>query len=410
VIDIDKIIEFSIKIKTPTYIKQQKFIGNIYGTLKYIPGSTIFGAIGNYLLRNYCNQFKSNQFKSVYENCRKCTSKCEFFEAILSKDKIICNDATFIERNNSFKDDEYIRNLKSLTICRKDKNHIQDALLYYLQTKELSLPLCKTCNNPMKRGSKSVYLLMNGGKHFILKSLEPNVIMLTTTGVDRTTLSVREGILFRLECIEPDQIFTTKILVNESIVDIIKEALNGLDNYGIGGSRNRGFGRIEINILKERSTDEYISNRKDLVIKNSEILSNNLDYLPEGHNAVIITFKSDLNLLPFSFIPDGMEFTHLLNSRLSKFGIKLQSNEIQLIRFFGKKGIRAHFSEQNQMNSMLINQIEAGSSLVYSYPKSINDDFFGTLIYAELYHIGWNPERGFGQFICNSNIHFKGGI
>ncbi|MHA1231261.1 MAG: RAMP superfamily CRISPR-associated protein [Candidatus Helarchaeota archaeon] len=402
----DKYIDFLIKIKTPTFIKKQRYIGNIHGTLRYITGFVIFGAIGNYLLRNYCDKFKNNNFKSIYYSCTKCSKKCEFFKLILSTEKIICNDAIFMEKNtNNFKDDEIIRNLKSLIVCRKSKDHIFDNLIYYLENHDHALPTCKICNSSVKRTEKSVYLYQHNTPQLRLKSFEPDVLIIKKTGIDGTLGSAKENILYQLECIEPNQTFKSRILYNETLTDIVKESLNGIQEYGIGGNRNRGFGKIQINILKEYSCDDYIESRLKSIEDNSEILSNRLNWIDDDHEAIIITLKSDLNLMPFSFIPDGNDFVDLINSR---FSLNLPKEKIKLIKFIGKKNTRTQYLIQNQADLMIINQIEAGSILIYTYPKSIKTDLLNALTKSELYHLGWYPERGLGHIICNSKIHFIG--
>jgi len=402
-----KILEFTIKLKSPVHIKSQRFHGNVNGTLSYIPGSTIFGALGNYLLRTSCELFQNGNFKSIYDSCSKCEKKCGFYDIILTPNKLVCN--TGLLKTGNVEYDEIFRLLKTTQICRTDSNHVFDSLIFQLKEQNLNIvPKCsyRNCNSELKRKSKSVYYVKNNGKSS-LQSLSVQKNIVTRTVIDRTLGAAKSGFLYHIEYLEPGQKFISKLLINEEKLNLIKDALKGIEKLGLGGNRNRGFGQTEIKIEKIYDATEYISREKQRIQKNTNRLSEIL--IPENKNfkILIITFKSDFYNTPINFIPTGNEFLNLISDRLNLKNIDVQ---LKLHKIFCKKTNKNQYFEQDSLFYNILSVLEAGSIIVYLIDNKSFNNILEPLVKTQLYHIGWFADRGFGNFICNSQIYLDKNI
>ncbi|MHA1427090.1 MAG: RAMP superfamily CRISPR-associated protein [Candidatus Helarchaeota archaeon] len=394
------LLELAIDIKSPLHVKSHKFHGNVNETLSYIPGSTLYGALGNYILRTQCSKFKNNKFHSIYSTCVACEQKCAFYNIIVTPNQLICNDA--LKCNENVKHEHVFRNLNTLVVCRKNKEHIFDLLLHLLRNSKNDDFKCLEvdCRSDLKRKTKSVYYLKNGTISS-LHGLSVTKKLLTKTGINRKTRSSKEKYLYYLRYIEPNQTFKTRLLFQDEHFSIIKEALEGIELVGLGGNRNRGFGQVEVSYSKKEYQKE-VNERIRQFQENTELISNKLDFLDDEQRVLIVTLKSELIFMPLTLIPTGPELIRAINYRGNT---NIPEEGIKLHKIFVKKINRNLYLEQDSLKSLAISAIDAGSILVYLIEKKILDNHAEDLIKAEFNNIGWMPERGFGNFICNSEIY-----
>lgn len=74
------------------------------------------------------------------------------------------------------------------------------------------------------------------------------------------------GLLYTIESIPPGKNFILKGFIDEEVYDTIKKGIK----IKVGSCRNKGYGEIEVKVLKEMNLDEYIELRKDLIAKYME--------------------------------------------------------------------------------------------------------------------------------------------
>jgi len=398
-----KVIRISIRTKSPLYILERPSRTNVSNSLRYIPGSSIFGCVGRYFL----GQLDPSIIKEIYKNgafsaidkIDKTSVFIYFLKNFMMREfgnHELNNDSIFFSCSNAYftedpKINEVAPNLQTVGKCRKC-NAFQDTLMFQLLQRSSignllkSTPICAApnCESPLKKSPTFVTLNPSNG---LMKSIPK---MRTKTGI-ATDYALRnvtkneqgKGLLFRHQFICENQEFYCNI-IHDSQKITIDDIENALENYGIGARRSAGFGRVKVTRIEEK---EFNEKREEL----AESIKDDSNKLYESYRNYLN--KEDLFIIPFYLSSDLIpsENTIIPNSRFlnsSQKVIRIRSITHDCWKFY--------------------NCIEMGSvGYILSSKSKIDNDgeFYRNLATSQLLGIGQLTNRGFGRPIFSSKIH-----
>lgn len=407
--------------KEPIRISFTKTSSYFYETLGYIPGSTIRGAIAKYIGNKYV--YRDNKF-------------IQFF---LKQPVIFCNlypsGRDIRSRGMAKPIPLSARNCKTYPGFKvympdecpeEEKRHgSKDILIMSFLTKLISeeigasLPLkekCDHCRSSLKNLS-GFYIIYSS------EIKEPPRQVMTRIAINRKLSTTKEGVLYSYEAIEPIfNPYTKKRepLIFSGLIKIpknsngLKEILSEIKEIQVGGRKNVGFGKAEIQ-FEDYIGDSKETLRKRLIELNQKIgelgnelsnllglssskLKNKFEELTKGNISeadkvyFTVTLISDL-IFPE---PDFKSFIEI------QFGAGVELKEC-FLDTHRVGGWNTAISIQKELHTAL----SRGSTLIFSIPSNEIENLIDKVSELNQRGIGLQTFEGFGQFSFCDEFHYK---
>ena len=396
--------------KTSTYF---------YETLGYIPGSTIRGAIAQYVGNKYGyrdNKFIQSFLKQPVIFCNLYPSGRDIRSRGIAKSIPLsvrtCKTYPGFEVNMS---DECLEEEKK----HGSKDILIMSLLINLISNEIevSLPLkekCDYCKSNMK----------NFSGFYITYSSEikdsPRQVM-TRIAINRKLYTTKEGALYSYEAMEPifnpytkkrePLIFSGLIKIPENSNEL-KEILSEIKEIQVGGRKNVGFGKAEIQ-FGDYIGDSKETLRKRLLELNQKIgeLGNELSNLLGLSSSKLKNKFEELTKVNISEA-DKVYFTVTLTSDL----ILPEPNFKSFIEKQFDATLKECFLDAHRVGGWnaaigihkeFYTALSKGSTLIFSIPSNKIENLLNKVAKLDQSGIGLQTFEGFGQFSFCDEFHYK---
>lgn len=428
-------LNLQYRAKTPVLISEKDIsTSNYTTTLDYIPGSSVFGAIGYNLIKslqtdpNYKGlsevltkgftkgmESLSGKIKEFYENLTSINDKED------SDNNFIINVSDFLPiMKTGFKTTPP---LMSIMQCRmggseKDKKlgkytekHLSDSTLFMIKNivklenpmnsnKFIKPPLCpiNNCCGPLKKSAQSCYI--DASDNNLLKSKGVGKYNKLGIAIDPKVRTSQAGILFNQEFIARNQEFSGTILFDDSKIDS-KKLLEASKVIYVGNRRNVGFGTLELVNFNEKDSNSAIDTvLKSLVYRYTKNIKDQNEYFKELNvlnNKIIIPFYLGSNVTKNSI--------EQLQNKLTEFGkpeIRFIQSKVKILR------LRIEYKKDWLYEAV----IERGSVGYISIDLKSNDEevkqkILQQLAIVEIQRVGTLRLKGLGQFHFFPDIFYN---
>lgn len=429
-------LNLQYRVKTPVLISEKDIrTSNYTTTLDYIPGSSVFGAIGYNLIKSL--QADSN-YKGLSEVLTKGFTKGmeslsgkikEFYENLTSINDKEDSDNNFIINVSDFlpllkSGVKTTPPLMSIMQCRmggseKDKKlgkytekHLSDSTLFMIKNiiklenpmnsnKFIKPPLCpiNNCCGPLKKSAQSCYI--DASDNYLLKSKGVEKYNKLGIAIDAKIRTSQTGMLFNQEFIARNQDFFGTILFDDSKIDLNK-LLEACKVIYVGNRRNVGFGTLELVNFNEKESNSAIDTvLKSLVDRYIKNINDQNEYFKDLNdilkNKIIIPFYLGSNVTKNSI--------EQLQIKLTKFGkpeIRFIQSKVKILR------LRIEYKKDWLYEAV----IERGSVGYISIDVKSNDEavkqkILQQLAIIEIQRVGTLRLKGLGQFHFFPDIFYN---
>jgi len=252
-----------LKAKTALHIGSGARTGVIKHCLPFITGSFLRGAIGTTIVKNVCK----------LDNPLVNHESCEFFDECLYA-KLFGEE--FGKKSGIFFRFAYPLHLKcGSTFLPVPKTVVRCRNPQCRREFDVLAPIfeCDACHSDVKPFSG--FKCEGCG---LLERHPVDVSRITLTAVDKARVSAAEvggaGTLHVLEVIPKGAKFALDVIVDADFaeaIDVVKNALvRALPDEGIGGSKSRGLGKVEVEGLRVEEVDsDYVRKRAEEIESNA---------------------------------------------------------------------------------------------------------------------------------------------
>lgn len=431
-------IDYNLLTNSRIYIGAKKpYGGNFMESFDYIPGGVIRGAVARLLLEE-CP--KDDDQKKDHQSCPD-KNGCRFYELFGcgdSQDVIFtdCYPESYVKKkvwvlpitartckyHPGFKSDERRFNEKRKTGDREIENHgVLDILISQLVYEELnpSLLVWKLrCNLPKKdQGQCNARIDSFGGFYQYhgekdYEAIKPvSKVRLVRAAINRRRNTAEDEMLYSLELIEKGQNFYGSIILPGEKFDLVKNALHEVSKFGwIGGASSRGFGRIEINAIKEiefpelRPIQERIERFNEIIEEERKTYQK---FAPTDEPKPGKYFTIDLQSDAIFVDRFGQRVTILSPGMLLEYlDLTGKIPELTMERSYTSPVYISGWSTAWRMPKEVHLGVKAGSLFVYLV-KELTDELIEALERAEEIGMGEKREEGFGRFIVCHPFHLE---
>ena len=267
----------------------------------YIPGSTLRGALAQHYLDQFGNV--DHDFKMLFTD-----NLVQFPNIYPTSD----NDAeTFVmpctarscKRFQGFKNTSTEHGMVDLLVAHA-------AMVPDLLTSLEDCPQ-EDCNQPLALCENEFYLRCAGsgqakGYSPVYETISAHRRLINRVGIDSFTATAVPGILYSLDVLNEDQVFSGDILVDNSI-GILESFLKPETRFYAGQSRSRGLGLLEIVDLKTLADDfGKLGVVKERVAKFNKVLSEIVDVCGASYFSLDLqsdAIVQDVYMRYLSYIP-----------------------------------------------------------------------------------------------------------
>ena len=368
---------FLVEIETvePVVIASKKGKSKFVESLKYIPASSIAGAIARRIVLENFRKSRGNCKDIATLNrtpdCANCTENCLYKRLWIDRKAKITN-AVPGEWDLS---NPGIATLQSACEPRlkQSRESKKDFLLELLLERMLWLGKAnvgkiKEITEIGYKKSPSTY----NGKDFA----EIKTIQFTRVTIDENFRSSKEGLLYSFTAMEPKNKLRFMIYCNEEF----KEYLNG--EMKIGAWRSRGMGLVRTRIINEISKEDCIRRR-------SEEISRGFQKIAE----ILSEVGLDGYYGTYTYLTDG---TKKIEGSLKKLGLEtaFQVERVRKLIKYERNGTESLF--------VTMNTISTGSATVFKAkdPESISQNL--AEIELNIFDYPW-----FDWVFFNHPVHFE---
>jgi len=368
---------FLVEIETvePVVIASKKGKSKFVEGLKYIPASSIAGAIARKIVLENFRKSRGNCRDIATLNktpdCANCTENCLYKRLWVDRRAKITN-GVLGEWDPS---NPGIASLQSVCEPRSKQSggSKKDFLLELLLEKMVWLGKANVgkIRDITEKGYKKSPSTYNG-KDFA----ETKTIQFTRVTIDENFRSSKEGQLYSFTAMEPKNKLRFMIYCNEEF----KEYLNG--EMKIGAWRSRGMGLVRTRILKEIPQEDYLRKR-------SEEISRGFQRIAE----ILGEAGLDGYYGTYTYLTDG---TKKIEVSLKKLGLEtvFQAERVRKLVKYERNGTESLF--------IAMNTISTGSATVFKArdPESVSQN----LAELELNIFGY---PWFDWVFFNHPVHFE---
>lgn len=414
-------LNLTFRANTPILITEKDVsTSNYTTTLDYIPGSSVFGAIGyNYL--------KSLQKDPKYERISQVFTKgyVKGYGSISEEAKPIYDNLTKIEGNEKLTDDFFLNvsdflptqenssrktpPLMSIMKCRADKEHLSDGTLFLIKNilkhenqkgdlKVIKPALCPidNCSNNLKKSAESCYLREGKIKSGVVEK-NPKLGI----AIDAKNRSNQMSMLFNQEFISRDQSFSGTILFDDSRVDSGK-LLEACKKIYVGNRKNVGFGCLELVNANEKDFATTIESMSKSLIeryrKNKKVQDEYLKGLNDSlENKLIIPFYLESNISK-----SGVEILKTIVEKHGTVEIRFLQSKTKIWRLrteYNKDWIYEPVIERGSVGYIQVTINQNTESEISS--------IFQDLANIEIHRVGTLRLKGLGQFHFFPDIFYN---
>lgn len=257
------------------------------------------------------------------------------------------------------------------------------------------------CNQPLDRFSgfyrRDPFDVTILGKASVQKGLR------TRTGIDRSTGSVHQRILYSRETLQPNMTFWGTATVPDECADGFEafvQAANASGLLRLGNNRTRGFGSATLQV--DRIEDEDVDSlRQNIRTFNDELRTQAKRYAIDTPHKLY---------LPLTLISDVILYDRLLRQR-TKF-------DTSALADLGIERAELIYRNSNVRQVMGWNSlwrvpkaddtaITMGSVFVFGLSQELNDDLLQVLLRMQRSGIGVRRREGFGQLLVANPFHWE---
>lgn len=227
--------------------------------------------------------------------------------------------------------------------------------------------------------------------------------MITGTGIDRKTGTVRSGVIYNREVILEKQYFTGEISIHEKARESLQEFLKTTSPAGylrVGNSRSRGLGEVSTVLITEKPYQDVDSIKENINRFTQGVTQLTKEYgIYQPYQYLVpLTFHSDTILMDDFLRYSTCLDEDLFEEQISPSQVKLVYGSYSNYDFMGWNSFLGLPREKELV-------IKRGSVFVFGLEGEPGPTFFEDLYQLQIKGLGERRREGFGRVLVADIFH-----